>query len=49
MKKKYFAPVMEELEFDEPVVLQETEASTGSETLCTTESCVADSCPKNYD
>lgn len=28
MKKKYFAPVMEELELDEPIVLQEAEAST---------------------
>lgn len=49
MKKKYFAPVMEEVEFDEPVVLQETEASTGSETLCTTETCSSDACPTDYD
>lgn len=30
MKKKYYAPEMEELELDEPVVLQTEEASGGS-------------------
>lgn len=29
MKKKYFAPEMEELEMDEPIVLQTEEASGG--------------------
>ena len=36
MKKKYFAPEMEELELDEPVVLAEQETSTGSGTTCVT-------------
>ncbi len=31
MKKKYFSPEMEELELDEPVVLQ-TEETSGAET-----------------
>ena len=35
MKKKYFAPEMEELELDEPVVLAEQETSGGSGNVCT--------------
>lgn len=34
MKKKYYAPEMEELKFDEPVVLDDKEASGGSEGAC---------------
>ncbi len=34
MKKKYYAPEMEELELDEPVVLAEEEASTDTDKLC---------------
>ncbi len=33
MKKKYFAPEMEELELDEPVVLTEKDASADTEGL----------------
>ena len=35
MKKKYVAPEMEELEFDEPVVLADKEGSTDSDKVCT--------------
>lgn len=35
MKKKYFAPEMEELEFDEPVVLADKEGSVDSDKVCT--------------
>ena len=35
MKKKYFAPEMEELEFDEPVVLADKEGSVEGEGVCT--------------
>ena len=35
MKKKYFAPEMEELEFDEPIVLADKEGSVDNEHLCT--------------
>lgn len=31
MKKKYFTPEMEELEFDEPIVLSESDASADKE------------------
>lgn len=31
MKKNYFAPEMEELEFDEPIVLADQEASQENE------------------
>ena len=34
MKKKYFAPEMEEIKVDEPVVLQEKVGSGGEDTLC---------------
>jgi len=36
MKKKYFAPEMEELEMEEPVVLAEEASEGGSGDLCTT-------------
>ena len=36
MKKKYFAPEMEELEIDEPVVLSEDPSEGGETGLCTT-------------
>ncbi len=36
MKKKYYAPEMEELKLDEPVVLDEVENSTEPEKLCLT-------------
>jgi hypothetical protein len=49
MKKKYFAPEMEEVNLDEPFVLAEAETSGGSETLCTTKTCESDSCPTDYD
>lgn len=39
MKKKYFAPEMEELDLDEPVVLSEQPASGGSGDLCTSNTC----------
>ena len=35
MKKKYFAPEMDELELDEPVILSDQETSGGSEGACT--------------
>ena len=35
MKKKYVAPEMEELEFDEPVVLADKEGSIDSDKVCT--------------
>jgi hypothetical protein len=35
MKKKYFAPEMEELELDEPIVLADQEGSVEDEKLCT--------------
>lgn len=34
MKKKYFAPEMDELELDEPVILSDQETSGGSEGAC---------------
>ena len=34
MKKKYYAPEMEELKLDEPVVLDESVSSTTSESGC---------------
>jgi hypothetical protein len=34
MKKKYYAPEMEELKFDEPVVLEESTTSTEKEGGC---------------
>ena len=34
MKKKYFAPEMEELELDEPVILSDKETSGDSDKLC---------------
>ena len=39
MKKKYFAPEMEELELDEPVVMSEQQASGGSGSICTSNVC----------
>lgn len=39
MKKKYFAPEMEELELDEPVVMSEQEASVGGGSICTSNEC----------
>ena len=35
MKKKYFAPEMEELEMDEPVVLDESSTSSIEEPIVT--------------
>ncbi len=34
MKKKYSTPEMEEMEFDEPVVLEGQETSTETDTAC---------------
>lgn len=34
MKKKYYAPEMEELELDEPVILSDKETSGGTEGAC---------------
>ena len=42
MKKKYFAPEMEELEMDEPVVLQDQEASTEVDGACPGEEAAED-------
>ena len=49
MKKKYFAPEIEELKMDEPFVLNEQEASQTSEGICTTDLCNSDTCKRNYD
>lgn len=49
MKKKYFAPEMEEVKADEPVVLDMTESSGGSMVACPTETCTDDSCPSDSD
>ena len=45
MKKKYFAPEMEEVKVDGPVVMEMKEGSTGSMKGCPTETCDSDSCP----
>jgi hypothetical protein len=45
MKKKYFAPEMEELDLDEPVVLSEHETSGGSTGTCETHN---PSCSTNF-
>lgn len=45
MKKKYFAPEMEEVELDEAVVLSEQQASGGSSELCTSNTCGAFTAP----
>jgi hypothetical protein len=37
MKKKYFAPEMEELKVDEPVVLEDAVISTEKDKACTGE------------
>lgn len=45
MKKKYFAPEMEELRVEEPVVLGMEEGSSAEIKGCPTETCDSDSCP----
>ena len=45
MKKKYFAPEMEEVKLDEPVVLQDQEGSVSGEGLCTSH---VPSCSTNF-
>ncbi len=45
MKKKYFAPEMEEVKVDEPVVMQMEEGSTKDMTGCPKDVCTSDSCP----
>ncbi len=36
MKKKYFTPEMEEFKYEIPTLMEEAEASTSSEEVCTT-------------
>ena len=46
MKKKYFAPEIEEIKVEEPVLLDGlSEGSTGSTTGCPTYQCNGDGCP----
>ena len=45
MKKKYFAPEMEELKVEEPVVLDMNEGTTGNMTGCPDDKCTVDDCP----
>ena len=45
MKKKYFAPEMEEVKVDEPVVLGMEEGSNAEIKGCPTETCGEDRCP----
>jgi len=45
MKKKYFAPEMEEVKVDEPVVMTMEEGSTAEMTGCPTKTCGSDDCP----
>lgn len=49
MKKKYFAPEIEELKMDEPFVLNEQVQSQVNEGICTTDYCNPDTCKKDYD
>lgn len=46
MKKKYFAPEMEEVELDEPIVLSEEQTSGGNSDLCTSNTCGAFTAPE---
>ena len=45
MKKKYFAPEMEEVTVDEPVVMAMEEGSGADLVGCPTKTCDGDSCP----
>lgn len=45
MKKKYFAPEMEDMKVDDPVVLGMNEGTTTNMTGCPTETCNPDNCP----
>ena len=45
MKKKYFAPEMEEIEVDDPVVLSMEEGSTAEMKGCPKDTCSSDDCP----
>lgn len=51
MKKKYFTPEMEELEFDVPVVLGLEEGSCPDDDmkLCPTKGCDGDTCPDDVE
>ena len=49
MKKKYFAPEMEEVSVNEPVVLSMQEGSGGNLSGCPTKTCDTDGCPENFE
>ena len=45
MKKKYFAPELEEVKVEEPVVLGMEEGSGAEMVGCPTKTCEGDGCP----
>ena len=49
MKKKYFAPEMEVVKVDEPVVLGMGDTEGGNIGSCPTKGCPDDSCPDYFE
>ncbi len=49
MKKKYFAPEMEEVKLDDPVVLAMGDTEGGSIGSCPSKECTSDECPLDGD
>ena len=49
MKKKYFAPEMEEVKVEEPVVMDMSADSGKDMGACPTKGCDADDCPGDSD
>jgi hypothetical protein len=49
MKKKYFAPEMEEVKVEDPIVLDMSADSGKDMGACPTKTCDADTCPADSD
>ncbi len=49
MKKKYFAPEMEEVKVEDPIVLDMSADSGKDMGACPTKSCDGDTCPAESD
>lgn len=49
MKKKYFAPEMEEVKVEDPIVLDMSADSGKDMGACPTKTCAGDTCPAESD
>lgn len=47
MKKRYFAPEIEEIKVEDPVVLDMTESSNTGLSGCPNDGCSGDNCPSH--